>query len=150
MEIQNDYKELLALFNAHGVKYVVAGAYALAFHGAPRFTGDIDLFIQPTPDNAARILAALRDFGFGDVGLTEDDFIQPDNVIQLGVPPIRINLLTSIDGVSWSEVVQGKVAGRYADISVHFIGKDQYIRNKQASGRTKDIADIEALQAADE
>lgn len=150
MEEQNDYKELLELLNAHEVEYVIAGAYALAFHGAPRFTGDLDLFIHSTSQNAGRIMAALLEFGFGDVGLSEYDFIQPDNVIQLGVPPVRIDILTSIDGVTWYEVAQGKIAGSYAGVPVFFIGKEEYVRNKHASGRAKDKADITALQAAEE
>ena len=100
MEPQPDFKELLALFNAHEVEYIVVGAYALAFHGAPRFTGDIDVFVRPTPQNAQRIIAALDAFGFGDIGLSPSDFQRPDHVVQLGVPPVRVDLITSLTGVS--------------------------------------------------
>jgi len=90
MEVQPDFKELLALFNDHRVSYLIVGGYALAFHGAPRFTGDLDIFIKPDHENASRIVAALDAFGFASLGLTESDFEQPDQVIQLGVAPVRI------------------------------------------------------------
>ena len=118
MEVQPDFKELLALFNAHRVEYMIVGAYALAFHGAPRLTGDLDLFVKPDPDNARRILAALAEFGFAPVGLTADDFTRPNHVIQLGVPPVRIDLITSLTGVSWEETVAGKTAASYGDVPV--------------------------------
>lgn len=145
MDLQPDFKELLALFNARRVEYLIVGAYALAFHGAPRYTSDIDLLIRPAPDNAQAILAALADFGFASLGLSEGDFLQPDRVIQLGVPPVRIDLLTSLTGITWEEANAHRVAGQYGDIPVHFIGKTEYIRNKKATGRKKDEADIEAL-----
>ena len=125
--------------------YLVVGAYALAFHGAPRYTGDIDLLVRADPDNARAILAALADFGFASLGLSESDFLAPDRVVQLGVPPVRIDLLTSLTGVTWEEACAHRVAGQYGEVPVHFIGKTEYIRNKQATGRKKDEADIEAL-----
>lgn len=145
MEPQQDFKELLGLFNGHGVDYLVVGAYALAFHGAPRNTGDIDLLIRPDKENAQRILRALDEFGFGSLGLKTEDFERPEMVVQLGVPPVRIDIITSISGVTWEEADSGRVAGHYGGIPVHYIGKTEYIRNKAASGRKKDLADIEAL-----
>lgn len=145
MEPQQDFKELLGLFNDHGVDYLVVGAYALAFHGAPRNTGDIDLLIRPDKENAQRILRALDEFGFGSLGLKTEDFERPEMVVQLGVPPVRIDIITSISGVTWEEADSGRVAGHYGGIPVHYIGKTEYIRNKAASGRKKDLADIEAL-----
>ena len=145
MEVQPDFRELLASFNAHRVEYVIVGAYALAFHGAPRFTGDLDLLVKPDPDNARRILAALAEFGFASVGLAAEDFTRPDHVIQLGVPPVRIDLITSLTGVSWEETVAGKIAGSYGDVPVHYIGRGQFIANKRATGRKRDLADLEAL-----
>jgi hypothetical protein len=145
METQPDFRELLALFNAHHVEYLVIGGYALAFHGAPRFTGDLDIFVKPDAVNAQRILTALEAFGFASVGLTPNDFERPDQVIQLGVPPVRIDLITSITGVSWDEAWAGRVAGRYGDMPVSFIGREQFITNKRATGRTKDVADLEVL-----
>jgi len=145
METHQDFKELLASFNAHGVEYVIIGAHALAFHGVPRYTGDMDIYVREDKENARRIMAALKDFGFGAVDLTEADFLEPDKVIQLGYPPVRIDLLTSISGVPWEEVAANKVAGEYCDIPVAFIGREQLIANKRACGRLKDLADIEAL-----
>ena len=146
MEIQKDFKELLELFNAHKVEYLVIGGYALAFHGAPRFTGDIDLLVKPDSENAKRILNALAEFGFGSLDLSEADFTSPQNVIQLGMPPVRIDIMTSVTGVSWEKAKTGKVPGSYGDTTVHFISKDDLIANKQALGRKKDLADLEALE----
>ena len=145
MEIQQDFKELLALFNDHKVEYIIVGGYALAFHGAPRYTGDIDIFVKPATQNARRIMVALNAFGFGSVGLTEGDFESPDKVIQLGVPPVRIDIITSLTGVSWEEAVSGRVAGKYGDVPVHCIGRKEFIANKKAIGRKKDLADLDAL-----
>ena len=116
MEVQPDFKELLALFNDHRVSYMIVGGYALAFHGAPRFTGDLDIFVQPDHENAQRIVAALAAFGFASLGLTAADFEQPDQVIQLGVAPVRVDIITSITGVSWTEAVAGKVESHYGDV----------------------------------
>jgi len=145
MASQQDFKELLELFNAHRVEYLIVGGYALAFHGAPRFTGDLDLLVRPSSDNAVRLLAALTAFGFGALDLTLDDFATPDRVVQLGVPPVRIDLLTSISGISWEEAQAGMVRGTYGGVPVDFIGRAQFIANKRATGRRRDLADLEAL-----
>jgi len=147
MEIQPDFKDLLVLLNEQKVEYLIVGGFALAFHGAPRFTGDIDVFVRPNPENAQRIMCALAAFGFNLPGLTAEDFHAPDKVVQLGMPPVRIDLITSISGVSWEEAAAHKVAGTYGDVPVCFIGREQFIANKRASGRKKDLADIEALGA---
>ena len=145
MNVQPDFRELFALFNAHEIEYIIVGAYALAYHGAPRFTGDIDIYVRPTSDNAIRIIEALNSFGFGSLGLKAEDFQKPEQVVQLGVPPVRIDLITSITGVSWEQADTGKVSGKYGDINVHYLGRDQYTQNKRATGRKKDLADLEAL-----
>jgi hypothetical protein len=145
MEAQRDFEELLKLFNEHKIEYIIVGAYALAFHGVPRFTGDIDVLVHPSPGNAHKILSALDGFGFGSLGLTVEEFQNPNYVVQLGVPPVRIDIITSITGVSWEEADVGKIQGYYGGVPVHFLGKDQYIANKRAIGRKKDLADIEAL-----
>jgi hypothetical protein len=147
MEIRTDFKELLELFNKHKVEYLIVGGYALAFHGAPRFTRDIDLFVRPTADNATRILAALDEFGFGSLNLSQEDFTTPGRVVQLGVAPVRIDLLTRLTGVSWEKAEAGKAPGFYAEVPVFFIGRDEFIANKRSTGRTKDAADVEALGA---
>ena len=145
MEIQQDFNELLKLFNAHKVEYIIVGGYALAFHGAPRYTGDIDILIKSDDDNAQRVLSALEEFGFGSIGLTKSDFLSPDKVVQLGVPPVRVDIITSISGVTWEEAVSGRVQGKYGNTSVYYIGRDQFIENKRTIGRKKELADLEAL-----
>lgn len=145
MEVQQDFKELLELFNEREVECIIVGAYALAFHGAPRFTGDIDIFVRPTPENSAKILGVLVAFGFGSLGLKAEDFQLPGHVVQLGVPPVRVDLVTSLTGVTWEEASAGRVPGKYGEVEVHYLGRDQYIQNKRAIGRRKDLADLEAL-----
>jgi len=145
MEAYPDFKELLASFNTRRVDYVIVGGYALALHGAPRVTGDLDLYVRPGQDNAERIIAALADFGFASLGLSAGDFTEPRRTVQLGVPPARVDIVTSIDGVSWDEVDAGKARGHYGEVPVCFIGREELIANKKAVGRQKDKADIEAL-----
>jgi hypothetical protein len=113
MEVQQDFRDLFALFNAHKVDYLIVGTYALAYHGAPRYTGDMHVLVHSSPENAHRILKALEAFGFGPVGLTAEDFTVPDRVMQLGVPPVRIDIVTSITGVSWEKAAAGRVKGNY-------------------------------------
>ena len=145
MEIQQDFKELLGLLNAHNVDYMIVGGYALAFYGAPRYTGDIDIFVKPDKKNAEQIMKALDEFGFGSAGIEKTDFIYEDKVVQLGVPPVRIDIITSISGVTWEKASSLKIEGKYGNVSVFFIGKEQFIENKRAIGRKKDLADIEAI-----
>jgi hypothetical protein len=145
MEVQPDFKELFELLNRHKIEYIVVGSYALAFHGSPRNTGDIDVYIRPTSENADRMIKVLSDFGFGSLGLTTMDFDRPGQIIQLGVPPFRIDLMTSISGVTWEQANSGKAAGKYGDAPVFYLGKNQFIANKRASGRKKDLADLEAI-----
>ncbi len=145
MEIHPDFSELLKLFADFQVEYVIVGGYALAFHGAPRYTGDLDILLRTTSENARRVINALRAFGFGDTNLSVDDFSTEGRFVRLGHPPVRIDLLTAISGVSWSEVYDNRIMGRYGTLEVPFIGRAQFIINKRASGRLKDLADIEAL-----
>jgi hypothetical protein len=145
MEVQPDFRELLALLNAHEVEYIIVGAYALAFHGVPRFTADLDILVKTDSKNSHRIIQALEEFGFKSIGLTSGDFQHPDKVVQLGVPPVRIDLLTSLTGVSWEEAFSGRSKGKYGDITVYFLGREQFIANKRALGRKRDLADLEAL-----
>jgi len=137
MGIQPDFRDLLASFNAHKIDHIIVGAYALAFYGAPRYTGDIDIYVRPDPENAQRIMAALDEFGFGSVELSAADFEVPDKVIQLGVPPVRVDMVTSITGVSWNDAFSGRVEGKYGDVPVHYIGREHFILNKRALGRKK-------------
>lgn len=145
MEVQPDFKELLGLFNANNVDYLIVGGYALAYHGVPRYTGDIDILVRPEGSNAQRILQALTEFGFGALELTAEDFQNPDKVVQLGVPPVRVDIITSITGVSVEDAFDGSDTGSYGDIPVKYIGRRQFILNKRATGRKRDLADLEAL-----
>ena len=122
------------------------GGYAVAFHAKPRFTKDIDLLVEPHPDNAQRLLRALSDFGFGAVDLAVGDFTIPGRVVQLGIAPNRVDLMTAIDGVSFADAWTGRVSGRFGAVPVFYIGKAELVRNKRATGRAQDLADIEALE----
>jgi hypothetical protein len=148
MEVQQDFRDLLELFNKHKVDYIIVGAYALGFHGSPRYTGDLDVFVSPDPINAKSIMQALHEFGFGSVGLTAADFEKEGKVVQLGFPPVRVDIITSITGVSWEQARSGRVKGQFGDLIVHYIGRDDFIANKRALGRKKDIADLEAVGEA--
>lgn len=145
MDVQPDFRDLLALLNEHKVEYLIVGGYALAFHGAPRFTGDIDIWVRPDSKNARRVLDALAAFGFRFPNLTAADFENPNKVVQLGVPPVRIDLITSISGVSWEEAEAAKESGTFGDVPVAYIGRQEYIKNKRSAGRKKDLADLDAL-----
>jgi hypothetical protein len=145
VEVQQDFRDLLALLNKYKVEYLIVGAYALGFHGAPRYTGDLDVLVRPDPINASSIMQALIEFGFGSVGLTAADFEEEGKVVQLGFPPVRVDILTSITGVSWEQAESGRVKGPFGDVTVHYIGRDEFIANKRALGRKKDLADIEAV-----
>ena len=145
MVVQQDFRDLLELFNKHKVDYIIVGAYALGFHGVPRYTGDLDIFVKPDSVNARNIMQALHEFGFGSVDLREADFEEEGMIVQLGVPPVRIDLITSITGVLWEKARSGRVDSWFGDLMVHYIGRDDFISNKRALGRKKDLADLEAI-----
>lgn len=147
MPLQKDLREFIESLNSHRVEYLIVGAFALAFHGVPRSTGDIDILVRRSPENSARIEQVLMEFSFASLGLSAADFIEPDQIIQLGHPPNRIDLLTSITGVSFEEAWAGHVSAELYDIPVCVIGRETLIRNKKATGRTQDKADLEALGA---
>lgn len=148
--VQRDFSEFLASLNAARVKYLVVGAYALAAHGAPRNTLDLDVFVEPTPANGTRIIKALDSFGFGSLAVSPVDFAQPDRILQLGRQPLRIDILTSISGVGWRTAWRGRLRGHYGDVPVSFIGRVELVANKRASGRAKDLGDVEALKRKNE
>jgi hypothetical protein len=144
-ELQRDFSEFLASFNAVGVRYLVVGAYALAAHGSPRNTLDLDVFVRPSEANGRRIVQALRAFGFGSLRVAPSDFAQPDRILQLGRQPLRIDVLTSITGVTWARAWRGRIPGTYGDVPVNVLGFDELVTNKRATGRTRDLGDVEAL-----
>jgi hypothetical protein len=146
MRLNNDLSEFLRLLNSNEVDYVVVGAFAVAFHGFPRYTADLDLLVRPTSENAGRTMRALAEFGFGDLGIAATDFERPNHVVQLGVQPNRIVLLTGISGVSFEEAWSHREAGELAGIPTQFIGRDALVRNKESTGRAKDLGDAGELR----
>jgi hypothetical protein len=145
MELRQDFKELLQLLNAHGAEYLVVGGFALAFHGHPRFTKDLDVYVKPDPQNAQRILAAMADFGFASLDLRAEDFDREGQILQLGVEPGRIDIVTSISGVSWDEAWKNHLTGEYGGVQATFLGRDAFVKNKIASGRPQDLVDVHAI-----
>jgi hypothetical protein len=146
-KLQADLREFIGLLNSHRVDYLVVGGHAVAFHGHPRFTGDMDFLIRTTSSNAHRVLDVLADFGFGSLGIAERDLLEPGRIVQLGHPPNRIDLLTSISGVDFDSAWEGRVHASIDDQPVNLLGLDELLQNKQASGRQKDLADVEKLTA---
>jgi hypothetical protein len=147
MALSKDWREFLELLNSRGVDYVIVGAQSLAFHGRPRHTGDLDILVRPTPDNARLLLTLLNQFGFEQSSFKETDFLQPEQIIQLGRAPGRIDLLTSISGVSTNEAFTSKISAILDGIPVFILGRDALIRNKRAVGRPQDLADLAVLEA---
>ena len=145
MELAPDFDEFVASLIAHGVEFVVVGAYALAFHGAPRFTGDLDILIRPTHANAVKLLTCLDAFGFPASGLTPEAVTDHRRMIQMGVPPVQIHVMSAISGVGWDDVWSDRVTGRLGSHTVPFLGRATFVRNKRAAGRPKDLADIDAI-----
>ena len=145
-ELNKDLSEFVRLLVDLEIEFVVVGAFALAFHGHPRYTRDVDFFVRPSEANSMKIERAIKEFGFASLGLKASDFYDPDVVVQLGQEPNRIDLITRIDGVTFDEVWRGKVAGNLGDSAVWFISPADYVKNKRAAGRTKDIADAEEIE----
>ena len=145
MPLPEDWRAFIESLNSNGVEYLVVGAVALAHHGFPRYTGDLDVLVRNSPDNAKRLESALEEFGFASLGLKSADFVDSYRVIQLGVPPGRIDLLTSITGVPFDQAWAGRVEAVLGETRVNFIGREALILNKKMIGRAKDKADLEAL-----
>ena len=143
--LNQDFLEFIRLLEAEKVDYLVIGGYAVALHGFPRFTGDIDFFVAISGENAGRILSVFDKFGFGEIGLTLADFLEKDFVVEIGREPRKIQILTGIDGVLFNECFARRVEVEINGMQVKFIGKDDLIRNKAASGRPKDRLDLEEL-----
>lgn len=141
-----DFKDLLSAFNAHRVDYLVVGAHALAAHGHVRATGDLDVWVRPDPANAKRIIEALRAFGAPLQDLSETDLTRPGTVFQIGVAPIRIDVLTSIDSVGFDEAWAGRLTAHFVDLPVPVLSASHLIANKRAVGRPQDLADVDWLE----
>jgi hypothetical protein len=145
MNIQPDFEELLRLLEKHDVDYMIVGGYAVAFHGHPRFTKDIDIFFSADKDNVERIKEALHEFGFNRQSLSIEMFMDPKNVISFGEVPVRVDFLSEIDGVPYAEARKNRIRGRYGDVEVNFIGRLDLIANKLSTKRTRDKGDAEEL-----
>lgn len=143
-----DFVDLVSCLNAEGCDFVVVGAHALAAHGSPRATGDLDLFVRPARGNAERVIRALARFGapLGAHGVSIEDFVVPGMVYQIGLPPRRIDLLTELSGISFDDAVSDPLTGHLGSEPVRYIGLEAMLANKRACGRSKDMADVEVLE----
>ncbi len=145
MKTEKDYEEFLELLNKHDIRYCIIGAFALAFHARPRYTKDMDILIEATIDNEKRLLAALREFGFGSLNLSVEDFSSKGNIIQLGYEPVRIDIITSIKGLEFADIWESRIQGPYGKQTVNFIDRQNLIRSKKLSNRAQDKADLDLL-----
>ena len=144
--LNKDLRELLELFSSNNVDYLVVGGHAVAFHGYPRFTDDLDCYVRPSAENGARIVQALREFGFGSFNITPADFEASDRMIQLGRAPNRVDLLTRLYAVVFDDAWSKKVEGSIDDVRVWFIDRDSLLRNKRATARPQDLADADSIE----
>lgn len=143
--MNQDFLDLLRAFIDREVRFLIVGAYALGVHGRPRATGDLDVWVDPTPDNAARIMDALEAFGAPLQEVAAADFSRPGVVFQMGLPPLRIDVLTELSGLTFAEAWSDRLSAAFGPLTVDVIGRDAFIKNKRATGRARDLADIEAL-----
>lgn len=146
MNTQQHFEELLKLLEEEKVDYLIVGGYAVAFHGFPRFTKDIDIFFRNSDENIEKIRKALILFGFSEINLPKNLFSETGRIIQFGVAPLRVDIINEIDGVTFDEAKSGIVRGKYGKVEVNFIGKKELIRNKKSTGRAQDIVDAEKLE----
>ena len=145
MSTQNDFREFLKLLNENDVDFVILGGYAVAFHGHVRNTQDLDILFRADDCGVQGVIASLRSFGFPESAISGEELAYPGNIIRMGIPPVRIELMNQVDGVEFAEVWEGRAKGSYGDVPVAFIGLDELLRNKSAAGRPKDMADLDAL-----
>jgi hypothetical protein len=144
LKLHPDFSDFVAALNSNNAEYVIVGSFALAFHGHPRATGDIDFWIRPNTSNAKALIKALVDFGFGGLDVTEEDIVS-GKIIQLGFPPVRIDVITIIDGLNPEEIWQTKEKGKLGPHNVFYLGREAFIKNKRTMRRHKDLADLELL-----
>lgn len=145
MDLAPDFDEFIGCLIARGVDFIVVGAYALAYHGAPRFTGDLDVLVRPSLENAIRLLDALREFGFPVTDLKAEAVIDRRALLEMGVPPVQIHVMSTISGVEWEDAWADRVQAPFGSHTVPLLGRRTFIQNKRAAGRPKDLADIDAL-----
>ena len=144
--LNQDFKEFIQSLNDNGVRYLVVGGYAVALHGYPRYTKGMDVWVEMTAENASKVIKALDQFGFGSLDLKESDFTEPDQIIQLGYPPRRIDILTTLPGVEFLECFSSHVSVEIEGVSINFINLENLKKNKKATGRHQDLADLENLE----
>jgi hypothetical protein len=148
--LHREWKEFLACLNASGVEYLIVGAVAVAHHARPRLTNDLDIWVRPSLENGQRIEQALKAFDFASLGFVAADFADPDSIVQLGVPPLRIDLITSISGIdSFDEAWNDRSPGLLGNVPTNFIGREALLVNKKKVARGRDLGDIEALRGLD-
>ena len=145
IQLPPDFKEFLKLLNSHRVEYLLIGGYAVGYHGYPRATGDIDLWVAIRQNNAEKLVVALREFGLNAPQLSADIFLQENQIIRMGVPPMRIELLTTISGVDFDSCYSERIVDVIDSVEVHIINLKHLKQNKQASGRYKDLDDLQYL-----
>jgi hypothetical protein len=148
--VNTDFKEILLTFNAHGVEYLIVGAHALAAHGHVRATKDLDLWVRPDAENAQRVLSSLSDFGAPSGSLTVDDLTRPDTIFQIGMPPLRIDVITAIDGVEFADAWPDRLETTFGGVPASVISRHHLITNKKTSARLQDLADVERLEAVND
>lgn len=144
--LSQDFKEFIELLSEHKVRYLVVGGYAVAFHGHPRYTKDLDVWIELSQENADKVIQALEKFGFGSLGLKPEDFLESDQIIQLGYPPNRIDILTTLKQLKFEDCYKARVAVEIQGAKINFIDLENLKRNKRATGRPQDLADAESLE----
>jgi hypothetical protein len=144
--LSKDFKEFIELLNEHNVRYLVVGGYAVAFHGYPRYTKDLDVWIELSPENADNVLKALEEFGFGSLGLKPEDFLESEQIIQLGYPPNRIDILTTLKEIKFKDCYKARVEVDIQGLKINFIDLENLKHNKRATGRPQDLADAENLE----
>lgn len=146
MSVNKDYEEFFECLNLHEVKYLIVGAYAVAYYTRPRFTKDIDILIETSVENAKKTLAAFNNFSFGDIGVSLEDLCDPNTIIQLGIAPNRIDIMCSIEGVEFDDIWQNRVKGKYGNQNIFFISLDDLRKTKRAVGREQDKLDLKYLE----
>jgi predicted nucleotidyltransferase len=146
MILAKDFEDFIRLLNKHEVEYMVVGGYALAFHGKPRNTGDMDIWIDNSDKNAEKMMQVAGDFGLKSLGLTKEDFTKEGFITQIGYPPLRIDILNSIDGVGFKQAYENRRVVDMEGLKAPFIGKEDFIKNKRATGRAQDLTDIKSIE----
>lgn len=147
MILAKDFEDFVKLLNRYDVAYMIVGGYALAFHGKPRHTGDLDIWINVSEKNANKMIEVINHFGLSSMGFSKEDFLKPGYITQIGYPPLRIDILNSIDGINFNDAITDMQKMQIDnDLSINYIGLNDFIKNKQASGRSQDIADIKEIR----